>query len=162
MGPGGFGWDVCAPRTGILLFLVNRVQDGRGDVRAKIILGDAHAKVGLLQIMLGKSTDEGGLLKSLEIRRQLLATNPNNGGRKEALANSCEMLGDAEVSLASRARLTRNVRTQDWRNARSHYQQALSLYLELQSKGALRGEDARVRRGPAGKHSLQELGMEVI
>ena len=121
------------------------------DARAKLILGDAYAQVGLLQIRLGKSTDEGGLLKSLEIRRQLLAANPNNGGRKEAFANSYEMLGDAEVSLASRARLTPNVRTRDWRNARSHYQQALSIFLELQSKGALRGEDAqepaKVRQG---------------
>ena len=123
------------------------------DARAKLLLGDAYAKVSLLRITLGKSSDEGGLLKSLEIRRQLLAANPNNGGRKEALASSCEMLGQAEVFLASRAQLTRNVRTQHWRDARSHYQQALSIFLELQSKGALRGEDAqepdKVRQGIA-------------
>ena len=123
------------------------------DVRAKILLGDAYAQVSLLQIRLSKSSDEGGLLKSLEIRRQLLSANPGNGGRKEALANSYEMLGEAEASLASRAQLTPNVRSRHWRNARSQYVQALSILLELQAKGALRGEDAqepdRVRQGIA-------------
>jgi non-specific serine/threonine protein kinase/serine/threonine-protein kinase len=113
------------------------------DARAKITLGDAYAKVNLLQIMLGKSTDEGGLLKSLEIRRQLLAANPDNGGRKEALASSYGMLGQAEVTLASRARFTPNARRQHWRNARSQYQQALNIFLDLQAKGALRGQDAQ-------------------
>jgi non-specific serine/threonine protein kinase/serine/threonine-protein kinase len=123
------------------------------DARAKITLADAYAKVSILQIVLGKSSDESGLLKSLEIRRQLLAANPNNGGRKEAVANAYDTLGQAEASLASRAQLNSNLRADHWRNARSQYKQALSIFLELQAKGALRGEDAqepeKVRQGIA-------------
>ncbi|MGD0125810.1 MAG: protein kinase [Terriglobia bacterium] len=123
------------------------------DARAKLALADGYAKVSLLRITLGKSADEGGLLKSLEIRKQLLAANPNNGGRKEAIANSYDLLGEAELALGSRASMASNLRMERLRNAKSHYEQALTIFLELQAKGALRGEDAqepeKVREGIA-------------
>jgi len=110
------------------------------DTRAKLLLGDSYAYVNLLQIKLGHSSKVTGLLKSLEIRRQLLAANPNNGGRKEAVANSFSMLGDGEVVLAFEGGGT--VHLQHCRAAQSWYKQALDIYTALRSHGALRGEDA--------------------
>jgi eukaryotic-like serine/threonine-protein kinase len=110
------------------------------DTRAKLLLGDSYAYVNLLQIKLGRSSSMTGLLKSLEIRRQLLAANPNNGGRKEAVANSYSMLGDAEGVLAFKG--ARTAQLQHCRAAQSWYKQALEIYTALRSHGALRGEDA--------------------
>jgi tetratricopeptide (TPR) repeat protein len=110
------------------------------DTRAKLLLGDSYAYVNLFEIKLGRSSSITGLRKSLEIRRQLLVANPKNGGRKEAVAKSYSMLGDAEVVLASKG--GRTVQLQHCRAARSWYKQALDIFTALRSQDALRGEDA--------------------
>jgi len=110
------------------------------DTRARLLLGDSYAYVNLFQIKLDRSSNLIGLQRSLEIRRQLLVANPNNGGRKEAVAKSLSMLGDAEVALASKGAFV--VQLQHWRAARSWYKQALDIFRALESQGALRGEDA--------------------
>lgn len=110
------------------------------DTRAKLLLGDSYAYVNLFQIKLGRSGSLTGLERSLDIRRQLLAANPNSGGRKEAVAKSYSMLGDAEVELASKGSFL--VQLPHWRAARSWYKQALDIFAALESQGALRGEDA--------------------
>ena len=113
------------------------------DVRAKILLANVYARVNLLQIRLGVSGGEQGLIQSLNIRRQLLSNDPDNDGRKEAVGNSYQLLGDAEISLASSGRRSENPAWQHWRSARSWYKQALDIMVDLQTKGELRGYDAR-------------------
>jgi eukaryotic-like serine/threonine-protein kinase len=113
------------------------------DTRAKLVLGDAYSEVNLLQIRLAKTMGEDGLLKSLEIRRQLLSANPNNGGREEEVANSYELLGHAEAALASNIQFAPTVRSLHWRNARSWYKRSLEIFAGLQAQDALRGEDAQ-------------------
>jgi serine/threonine protein kinase/tetratricopeptide (TPR) repeat protein len=113
------------------------------DVRAKLLLGNAYARVNALRMKLGRATDEAGLLKSLEIRRELLAANPKNDGRQEALAESYRYLGDAESWLASSGRFAQGASLAHWRQARSWYKQALDILLELRRQNALRAYDAQ-------------------
>ncbi len=112
------------------------------DARAKIMLGDSAAEANLIAIRLGSATGVEGLLKSLEVRQQLLSANPNNRGRKEEVAKSDELLGDGEVSLASSRKISQAAKTEHWRNAESFYKRALEIFEALQAQGALRGENA--------------------
>jgi non-specific serine/threonine protein kinase/serine/threonine-protein kinase len=112
------------------------------DARAKVGLSNAYARVGWLRVKAGTTTDLGYLLKSLEIRQKLYAADPKNGGRREALANSYDALGEAEVFLASNHRFAQQVQLQHWRKALTWYTQAEDAFLALRGEGALRGADA--------------------
>jgi serine/threonine protein kinase/tetratricopeptide (TPR) repeat protein len=112
------------------------------DARAKVGLSNAYARLGWLRVKAGATTDVGYLLKSLEIRQKLYASDPKNGGRREALANSYDALGEAEVFLASNHRFDHKDQMQHWRKALTWYKQASDAFLALRAEGVLRGADA--------------------
>jgi non-specific serine/threonine protein kinase/serine/threonine-protein kinase len=112
------------------------------DTRAKISLASVLNSLGWLLIKAGKTQDVEYIRKGLEIREKLCAAEPANPRRKDTVGNSYVNLGEAEVMLALDPQLPSPRQIAHWREARSWYQRALEIYIDLRAKSALRGKDA--------------------
>ncbi len=96
-------------------------------------VGDALAKNG----QLGEAVPL--YRRSLAIREALSAADPNNHETRRERAASYTRLGDASRQTGARSGAAPSA--EDWRQARSWYQRALEVWLELQRAGALRGSE---------------------
>jgi tetratricopeptide (TPR) repeat protein len=112
------------------------------DSRAQMSLAAALNRVGWLLVKTDSASDVQYIRKGLEIREKLYAAEPANPRRKDVLANSYATLGEAEVMLASRLRLSLANRIRHWREARSWYKRALEIWTPLNAAGLLRADDA--------------------
>jgi eukaryotic-like serine/threonine-protein kinase len=111
------------------------------NARAHVAQALAENQLGLLLAKTGQPSGLDHELKALEIRQKLLADDPKNKGRQEAVAVSYGTLGDTEEILALRPHTPANLQSRHWRQARSWYAQALQGYQSLLSESALRGEE---------------------
>ena len=111
------------------------------NARAHVAQALAENQLGLLLAKTGQPSGLDYELKALEIRQKLLADDPKNKGRQEAVAVSYATLGDTEEILAVRLHTPANQQSRHWQQARSWYAQALQGYQSLLSESALRGEE---------------------
>jgi tetratricopeptide (TPR) repeat protein len=109
----------------------------RGDLAATYDhLGEALAKAGHTLEASGKHR------QAIEIFEAISSADPANAELRRALAAAHVRLGRACLALASRAKAPMSERAASAREARSHLQRGLSLWLELRKQGVSLGPGA--------------------
>jgi serine/threonine protein kinase/tetratricopeptide (TPR) repeat protein len=80
--------------------------------------------------------------KALAIREALAMADPTNADVRRDLASSFYQLGTILMMIATEARTPPTKRKENWNEARSWFQQSLTLYLDLRNRDALSGADS--------------------
>src|SRR5262249_21128194 len=80
--------------------------------------------------------------KSLDIFESLAAADSKNVGRRRDLGFAYQTLGEVYEGLAKAPATPTGRRKAYWREARMWYQRALDLFVDMRTRGILRGSDA--------------------
>jgi eukaryotic-like serine/threonine-protein kinase len=143
---GDFAGALAQYRKSLDTFLALATEDAK-NANASRSLTIALDKVGDALVKTGRVAEAIVMYrKSLAIREALSAADPNNHETRRDRAASYTRLGDA--SLRPSAHPGAGPSAEGWRQARSWYQKALEVWLDLQRAGVLRsgetGEPDRI------------------
>ncbi len=103
----------------------------------------AYANLEIGDVLLAKSNYAEGMsviAEALSTFRRLAEADPGNQWDRQGLAESYSALGDAYQQRASSSDLSRSAKLDNWRMARTSYEQSLKTMSDLQTRSAVRGE----------------------
>jgi serine/threonine protein kinase/tetratricopeptide (TPR) repeat protein len=103
----------------------------------------AYTNLEIGDVLLAKSNFAEAvsvLAEALSTFRRLAEADPGNQWNRQGLAESYSALGDAYQQRASSSHLSRSAKLDNWRMARTSYQQSLKTMSDLQTRTAIRGE----------------------
>ena len=103
----------------------------------------AYTNLEIGDVLLAKSNYAEGMsviAEALSTFRRLSEADPDNQWDRQGLAESYSALGDAYQQRASSSDLSRSAKLDNWRMARTSYEQSLKTMSDLQTRTAVRGE----------------------
>jgi non-specific serine/threonine protein kinase/serine/threonine-protein kinase len=117
--------------------------DDPENAQARFDLATVRANVGAALARSGRA-EEGAEMgrQALAALRELVSDDPENMIYRRNLGICCVTVASAHASVASDAKRAASARATHWRQARALYQEALTLFMDLDDRGALRPSDA--------------------
>jgi eukaryotic-like serine/threonine-protein kinase len=111
------------------------------NVRASYRLGYTNMWIGHALIKKKDFAEGmGSVAEALAIFRRLAEAHPDNLWNRLGIARAYSALGDAYQNRASDLHSSRSAQLDNWRTARSNYQESLNTLSESQARGAFGGE----------------------